>query len=492
MEAKLAPRAIPALATFLIAALGFLSAAFFPVAASAQADCGAPRDLRVCQDVYGERGRVFLVWTNGEPDYSKVRLYVDDVLAAEGAGDSRIGYVNDLAPGLHAFAVEGACGSTFSARASQNFTVLAESPHAQPASAFVCNFDETRSRLTASWTLGARPSLFIDVYLRRAGVAGRLYVTTIAGDQTSLSIDGAQATDRLQLQFFDRDCYGSPLVGCPGPDCAPPVALRVCQDLYGASSRVFLLWVGAPVDYSAFEILVDGAQVAQVEANRGLHYVDALTPGEHTFGVRGVCDGAPTEALEKTFTVLSESPHSEPVRNFHCERDLVQHTVTATWLPGAHPSEFIDVYLRKPGVQLLEYIGTVEGASTRLRVQDTGAEDEVVLQFFNSGCYGSPLVSCGDAPGTRQFVRGDSDGSGVIELTDAVFSLRFLFLGDAEPLCLDAGDSNDDSRVDVADPVFVLNWLFSGGSPPPAPGPETCGDDPSADALPPCLTGACP
>jgi len=82
------------------------------------------------------------------------------------------------------------------------------------------------------------------------------------------------------------------------------------------------------------------------------------------------------------------------------------------------------------------------------------------------------------------FVRGDSNGDGVVQISDAVADLTFLLsIGGPAPLCLDAADANDDGQFDIADPVRVLNALFLPGAPPlPAPYPS-CGPDPSPDGL---------
>jgi hypothetical protein len=83
------------------------------------------------------------------------------------------------------------------------------------------------------------------------------------------------------------------------------------------------------------------------------------------------------------------------------------------------------------------------------------------------------------------FLRGDSDASGEVTLTDAVDTLNFLFLGDEPPLCPDGADADDDGQLTITDPVATLNVLFLGGRalPPPrgVPGP-----DPSEDGLPDC------
>ena len=87
------------------------------------------------------------------------------------------------------------------------------------------------------------------------------------------------------------------------------------------------------------------------------------------------------------------------------------------------------------------------------------------------------------------FQRADADADGVINLTDSVFTLRYLFLGGVVPPCEDAADTTDDGVIDLTDAVSTLNALFLGG-PLPAP-PNECGADPTDDALgcqsfPPC------
>jgi hypothetical protein len=90
-----------------------------------------------------------------------------------------------------------------------------------------------------------------------------------------------------------------------------------------------------------------------------------------------------------------------------------------------------------------------------------------------------------------RFIRGDVDGSGRLELTDAILTLRRLFLDGEALSCEDAADSDDGGTLDIADPVRVLVRLFLGGEILPPPGPESCGEDPTQDALAACERG-CP
>ncbi|MBI4601106.1 MAG: hypothetical protein HY721_04010 [Planctomycetes bacterium] len=80
------------------------------------------------------------------------------------------------------------------------------------------------------------------------------------------------------------------------------------------------------------------------------------------------------------------------------------------------------------------------------------------------------------------FLRGDTEADGTRAISDAVFTVRYLFLGGEEPSCRDAADADDDGLLSLADPVYLLNRLFRGGPPPPAPG-DDCGPDPTADEL---------
>jgi len=81
-----------------------------------------------------------------------------------------------------------------------------------------------------------------------------------------------------------------------------------------------------------------------------------------------------------------------------------------------------------------------------------------------------------------EFLRGDSDAGGSLDISDSLRTIGYLFLGMEPPACLDAADINDDGRVDLADPVFCLDYLFRGGRPPPAPFSQP-GSDPTEDAL---------
>ncbi len=77
------------------------------------------------------------------------------------------------------------------------------------------------------------------------------------------------------------------------------------------------------------------------------------------------------------------------------------------------------------------------------------------------------------------FVRGNCNGDGTVDISDAIQTLGILFLGTSAGNCLAACDANSDDRVDISDGIFTLTFLFGGGAAPSAPWPA-CGRNPGA------------
>jgi len=84
------------------------------------------------------------------------------------------------------------------------------------------------------------------------------------------------------------------------------------------------------------------------------------------------------------------------------------------------------------------------------------------------------------------FHRGDAEGDGAVDLSDAVFLIDSLFLGGPAPGCLESADGDNDGSVDLSDAIGILNFLFLAGAPPAPPGPPPlpCGRDPDPAGSP--------
>lgn len=70
------------------------------------------------------------------------------------------------------------------------------------------------------------------------------------------------------------------------------------------------------------------------------------------------------------------------------------------------------------------------------------------------------------------FVRGRANPDTLVDLSDAIFVLQFLFRDGPAPRPMVAADINDDNRVDLADPIYLLDYIFRGRQIVPYPYPE--------------------
>jgi hypothetical protein len=95
-------------------------------------------------------------------------------------------------------------------------------------------------------------------------------------------------------------------------------------------------------------------------------------------------------------------------------------------------------------------------------------------------------------PGLRElaaatpFIRGDVNNDGRFSITDPIWILGHLLLGNPQInaiVCPDAADLNDDGEIDLSDGIYLLHYLFLRGPEPLAPFP-TLGLDPTQDHVP--------
>jgi hypothetical protein len=82
-----------------------------------------------------------------------------------------------------------------------------------------------------------------------------------------------------------------------------------------------------------------------------------------------------------------------------------------------------------------------------------------------------PLLAMPGSAGTP-FIRGDSNGDGSVDISDAVRILLHLFGGLEATVPLDALDADDDGAISIADAAAIPLFLFEDGPPPGAPYPE--------------------
>lgn len=75
------------------------------------------------------------------------------------------------------------------------------------------------------------------------------------------------------------------------------------------------------------------------------------------------------------------------------------------------------------------------------------------------------------------YICGDANGDAIVNVSDAVNIINYIFVGGDPPNPLEAGDCNCDQTVNVSDAVWVINYVFTGGNNP-------C--DTNGDGIPDC------
>ena len=64
------------------------------------------------------------------------------------------------------------------------------------------------------------------------------------------------------------------------------------------------------------------------------------------------------------------------------------------------------------------------------------------------------------------YINGDANGDKVVNVTDVIYLINYLFKGGSAPVPVSAGDVNCDGYVNVTDVVYLINYLFKGGPKP--------------------------
>ncbi len=142
------------------------------------------------------------------------------------------------------------------------------------------------------------------------------------------------------------------------------------------------------------------------------------------------------------------------------------------------PIGSVDGDVQSVGVDILDD-AVSEGDETIVLALDAVSGAGATLGAVTS--HAVTIIDNEPPPPVGEFVRGDANQDGQLNIGDPIRILNALF-GGQPTTCEQTLDANDDELSNIADPVFVLAYLFTMGPSPQAPFPA-CGSDPSAGAL---------
>ena len=116
------------------------------------------------------------------------------------------------------------------------------------------------------------------------------------------------------------------------------------------------------------------------------------------------------------------------------------------------------------------YLRILPGASANTINIDSAFVDpagKFILAPFGGGKVSPFYTDCGSADviltGTQC---GDVNASGVVDLGDIVYLMKYIFADGPAPDPLESGDVNCDGKVNIGDAVYLVNYVFFGGAAP--------------------------
>jgi len=226
-----------------------------------------------------------------------------------------------------------------------------------------------------------------------------------------------------------------------------------------------------------------------------------LPVGSHAIALRGRDSGGAMAADSVRVTVVQKPEDLPPppadgiqVRPDHVGFDTARgerSAVLVLWNLNPKRSISWSATTDAAWLRLREHTGTTP-ANVAVSLEDTG---------LALGVYKAAIVlESPDAPGktvdvaveavvaspeSTTFRRGDTNQDGIVDISDPIQTLGFLYLGSPATLpCKDAADTNDDGKVDLSDAIFTLSYKFLGTRDIPPPGPNSCGPDPTPGSDP--------
>ncbi|MGQ9590573.1 MAG: malectin domain-containing carbohydrate-binding protein, partial [Planctomycetota bacterium] len=380
---------------------------------------------------------------------------------------------------------------TVIAGGSANALLLEQMPaNAKGSNPSKGSFDPDGKLLTFQGTVRTGDTISYDVTGARLG-SGYCYATVngdaVRGDQsftrqTDVCVDIASkgyyincggpliANDGRKRQWR-ADTVASPSLHLTSPnangwqDTAASVDLTqdpfIAAKAYSAAVFQSERWNDGPIEYTFTNIPPGCYEVAllfmEICCSDGCNVdtTDPSDPNENAGGCRVF-----------NVTVNGEYPTNDEARNVHGEDgELFSQKLAAG-------------NANNVATHLVSYVNVTDGKIV-VHIEDLGSgnpPENASIKGIAIEIASDPDL-CGGPPPGRQFRRSDADDSGVVNITDGIFILNYLFLGGPAPTCLETADANDDGGVNITDGIFVLNYLFLGGPAPPAPGPDACGPD---------------
>lgn len=404
---------------------------------------------------------VFLAWSN-PPGYNQVFIARDGVEIAVLSGNST-SYIDVPGPGEFFYEVSGANGGAVSEADSCSVEV---SP--QPVTNLQCLY--SGGSVVISWV---EESGIDAVEIRKEG---NVIATLPPGVGFMIDANSTAGVYNYSVRTISGT-LSSTEVSCQV--VVPPGSVSQLSCSSTAPEIATMSWI-SPVGATSVRIERDGNLIIELPAS-ATSFIESPAPtGMQVYffvpTVAGV-DGATTSCA-----VDVQEPLPSPVAGF-----------TPSVSGGSAPLivDFVDNSSGEINTWLWNYgdgFTSLEQNPTHT-FTDPGSF-EVTLTVAGPGGVDSISSTIVVTAASVPFVRGDANSDGVLDVSDPVQTLDYIF-GSGQVTCLSSMDFDDGGILDIADAISQLSFIFGIGVAPSAPFPD-CGVDPTPDSLGCIATTNCP
>lgn len=430
-----------------------------------------PTDL-LCQLTDECTCAVQLSWLNGAV-YDAVEVLVDGLVVATLPGNATSHSLNLAGPGPANICVRG---------------VLNQVNSAQACCAVTCTGVATSGAADLTCAVGLPPAC--EVLLSWTNTTQVATITVLLDGVVVLTLPGTATSAMVnlpdsnphQICLGGTNVCGAPLAEvCCSVQCGsfpPPVDLS-CSLTNPCSCTAQLTWTNGAADYDDLEVYRAGVLVATLPGNATSFTPAPLTAGGPSveFCVIAIRGGLPS-AADCCSLSCPAAPLANPPSNLQCSiSDMQTCEALLSWTNNSSYSE-IQVIVNGAPFQVLP------GTATNVTLSGIpfifGVRTICVMATTTCGAETDPV--CCQLMCNQEFIRGDCNIDGIIDLADAIKVMRVLFVNLPVGSCVDACDFNDDGFMDISDMIYLVNYIFLMGPPPPAPW-MICGLDATPDSL---------
>lgn len=306
-------------------------------------------------------------------------------------------------------------------------------------------------------------------------------IAGVPGDSTPLNFSGSLGAPAVPLVFSVAGVSETPVATAGSIDVwTPAIENLVCTLIDPCTCETSVSWTN-PIAYDTISVFVGGSLVTTTTGTSATLTLPAAMNSEIcVMGTSGGVDAAQVCCMVDCPAI----PPTAPVTGLLCDVDEAC-LATISW---TNAGTYAGIDILVDGTLDHSLSGTA--TMTTLTLPSFSSFNICIVPSDSCSIAAPPTCCTAECVEPPMFSRGDANGDGAIDISDAVITLGYLFLGDTNS-CIKALDANDDGVANLLDPIYSLDYQFNQGAVPPAPF-MTCGVDPTSDGLTCVSYGLCP